>query len=218
MADYSLRRSGMLLCVVGPAASGKTTIRERLLAANPGTLKVSVSVTSRAMRPGEREGRDYRFLSRADFEERVRDGLFFEWEEVHGQLYGTLRSSVEEAGQSGTDLLLSIDIKGALKVKKLEPARTVVLFLVPPSFAALKQRLLARGPVADEELAARVATARGEYAMLLGALQDGAGIDYLIVNDDLEETCRAAQAVLEAERRRLARQNALDLKRICVVP
>ena len=212
-----LKRRGMLICLVGPAGGGKTSHGEQLLRQNPGTLSLSVSATSRSPRLSEQDGVHYHFISREEFERRIQLGEFFEYEEVHGNLYGTLRKTLGDAIENGTDLLLDIDIKGALTFKKQYPRETVVIFLVPPSGQVLRERIVARGPISEVEMTTRLQTAKKEYEALFATLPHAGEIDYFVVNNDRSKALATMSAILEAERARLARICEEDLRRVCSV-
>ena len=215
--SFLLRRSGILFCLVGPTGCGKTTFCEQLLAKSNGDMSLSVSVTSRARRPPEREGQSYYFVQRADFEAKIANDEFFEWEEVHGQLYGTLKCVVETAVKEGRDLLLDVDIKGALNIRKKKPKDAVIVFIAPPSFQILKERLMKRGAVSQAEMEVRFETARREYEMLLKSGYSSGKVDYLVVNDVMPEALRLLEAVVAAERARLRRQQEEDVRLLCAV-
>ena len=154
----NLKRQGILFCLVGPSGSGKTYLSKEIIAREP-RAKLSISVTSRAPRAGEVTGLDYHFVARGDFEAKIKRGELFEWEEVHGNLYGTLKSAVQDSIDNGLDLLLDIDIRGALNFKKHYSANTCLIFLVPPSYSVLIERLNARGAMSAEDKAKRLKTA-----------------------------------------------------------
>ena len=204
-------RSGILFCLVGPAGGGKTTVAQKLLQEFADSLSISVSVTSRSPREGEIDGKSYVFVTKEDFKKRVSNNEFFEWEEVHGNYYGTLKASFEQVKTKNKDLLLVIDIRGALNVKKHYPDNTVICFLVPPSLEALESRLRARGAIKEEDFKRRLATARDEYLALMDKGGRKEGIDYLVVNDSIELTCDTVSSVLKAESCNLQRLPEVDL-------
>lgn len=209
---------GMLHCFVGPTGGGKTTVSQTLVKTCPERYTFSISVTTRLPRPNEVPGESYHFIGRTEFEQRVRDGLFFEWEEVHGNLYGTLRKTLDEAFRSSRDLLLDVDIKGALKFKCAFPQHALIYFLLPPSFEVLRARLLARGPVGRAELERRFLTARREYQTLLSLAREPGRVDYVIVNDLFDQTVQTVEAIILAEQARAFRISEKDLQGLCRVP
>lgn len=192
-------RRGMLFCLIGPTASGKSTLGKEILK-SVGGIKLSVSATSRIAREGEVDGVHYHFITEQEFRKKVSEDLFFEWEEVHGNLYGTLKSSVTEAVEEGYDLLLDIDIQGALNFKQSYPEDSVVIFVVPPSTEILMQRLKGRGEMAQKEVESRLDTAKKEFKLLKEAVEKRGEIDYFIVNDCLEESVNSATSILRTER------------------
>lgn len=179
------------IVVSGPSGAGKTTLVERLLAADP-LIRRSVSTTTRDPRPGEKEGIDYFFVDPARFEQLKQNNELIEWAEVHGQLYGTRKAYVEEQLAAGQDVLLNIDIQGADRVKRVFPG-AVMVFILPPSFADLEQRLQGRGDLAATDFKVRLAAARVEISA-------SARYDYLVVNDDLERAGGDLRAIITAER------------------
>lgn len=211
----NVQRAGMLLCIIGPAGGGKTTFTERLLSQEGEGVALSVSVTTRQPRPNERNGASYIFVSPEDFQHRVDAAEFFEWEEIHGNRYGTLKSTVDQALKGGRDLLLDIDIRGALNFKRALPNHTVVVFLVPPSVAVLQSRLKARGTISERELQTRMATAAREYAQLLELADKPGAVDYFVVNDVADETMRTLLSIVTAERARLIRMSKSEVRSIC---
>lgn len=202
--EFNVKREGILLSLVGTVGSGKTTISKLLIEREAG-LKLSVSVTSRIPRDGEVDGESYFFVKAHEFEKRIASGEFFEFEKVHDNYYGTLKSTVESAISSGCDLLLDIDIRGSLSFKKAYPYNSVIVFLVPPSFLELKRRVKARSPTSDKEFARRIQTAQDEYAMLKQSFRSELSVDYFVVNSDLENCYATVRAILYAERSRYAR-------------
>lgn len=213
----ALSRKGILFVIIGPAGSGKSTFCERLVAEFPDTLHYATSATTRAPRPNEQHGKSYHFMTREEFIARREKGEFFEWEETHGNLYGTLQETLLQGIQSGRDLIFQIDIRGALNFKRQFPENAVTIFTVPPSFAILQERLRARGTVNQEELTRRFATARDEYAKLL-ELHDRIGqIDYLVVNQELDRTYEKVRAIVVAEQSRYHRLDKHSVEGFCEV-
>lgn len=191
----------LLVVVSAPSGAGKTTLCERLLANQPGMIR-SVSCTTRAPRGQEREGRDYHFLSAGEFNRRVEAGQFLEHATVHGNQYGTLRSTVEEGLESGKDVLLVIDVQGAASVRRavregggrLHHA-FVDIFVSPPSLEVLRNRLLKRGEDGLEVIERRLANARGE-------IERSGEFRYHLVNDDLQVAASELCAIIQAEHAR----------------
>ena len=172
-----------LIVLTAPSGAGKTTIARRLMAAVPG-LRFSVSATTRPPREGERDGVDYFFLSLGEFNERIETDGFVEYEEVYpGRLYGTLRAQLEEAAidaaEHGGAIVLDIDVKGAVNVKRLYGDDALTLFIAPPDIDALSERLRSRGTEADDRIQVRLERAEMEMA-------HAPQFDFTVVNDDLE--------------------------------
>ena len=173
-----MTRRGRLFILSGPSGVGKGTLRERALNGID-DLAYSISCTTRRPRPGETDGVEYRFISDADFEARVQAGLFLEHAQVHDARYGTLREDVERELEAGRDVLLEIDVQGAMQVRRRLPD-AVSIFVAPPSIEELERRLRERGTEDDEGLKLRLSNAVSE-------LEGAAEYDRVIVNDDLEE-------------------------------
>jgi guanylate kinase len=186
-------RLGVVLVVCAPSGAGKSTLVKRLLSEFP-NLRFSVSCTTRPARPGEVDGRDYRFLDRAAFESLRAEGHFAEWAEVHGNLYGTPRRPVEEALAGGRDVLFDIDVQGARQLRTSFP-EGIFVFVLPPSLAELARRLKGRGTDATEVVARRLDNARRELA---AAPEFG----FWVVNDDLNAAYDELRAVYLAGRSR----------------
>ena len=196
MSDPAIRRRGTLFVVSAPSGAGKTTLCREVRLRMP-DLAYSVSVTTRAPRPGEVEGVDFDFVSEAAFRELLAGGGFAEWATVHGHLYGTRASVIETALARGIDLLLDIDTHGAAQLRARYP-EAVLVFIVAPSMAELEQRLRERRSDAAQDIARRLARARDEVAMWRS-------YDYLIVNRDLKDAVEQLAAVIQAERCRTTR-------------
>jgi len=184
-------RPGLLFVVSAPSGTGKTTIVERLVQVVPG-LSLSRSYTSRQMRGGERDGVDYNFITRPRFEGMVKDGAFLEWADVFGNLYGTCAADTDVMRAAGNDVVLVIDVQGARQVRKCT-ADTIGVFVLPPSFAVLEQRLRGRSKDPEDAIRRRLATAREE----IGAVGE---YDYVVVNDALDACVDRLRAIVLAER------------------
>jgi guanylate kinase len=187
-------RRGQLFVVSAPSGTGKTTVVERLVQVVP-DLALSRSYTSRAMRPGEHDGVDYNFVTRSRFEDMVAAGEFLEWADVFGNLYGTCATDCEQHLARGCDLILVIDVQGARQVRT-RCRDTVGVFVLPPSFAVLEQRLRGRSKDPEEAMQRRLRTARNEVAAFVE-------YDYVIVNDELEACVERMKSIVLAERARL---------------
>jgi guanylate kinase len=197
-----LARRGLCLVLAAPSGAGKTTIARRLLAASA-DLALSVSVTTRAPRPGERDGIDYHFRDPAAFDALVAAGGMLEWARVLGRdCYGTPRAPVEAALAAGRDMLFDIDWQGYRSLRAALPGDVVGVFVLPPSRDALAARLAGRGGDSAAEIARRMARADAEIA-------HAGEFDHVIVNDDLETAVAAVAAVLAAARSATARLSGL---------
>jgi guanylate kinase len=180
---------GLLLPIAAPSGTGKTTVCRQLMAHDDRML-FSVSATTRPPRNYEQEGVDYFFLNRVQFEQYIRDGLLVEWEEVFGNYYGTLKSYVEQALTTSKILLLDIDVKGALEIKKLYPENALTIFLMPPNQAELLRRLKGRSTDDERNIALRNARIPEEIEL-------SRRFDYQIINDKLNKTIQKISNVIE---------------------
>jgi guanylate kinase len=192
----SSERSGQLFIVSAPSGTGKTTLVERLVQVVP-NLALSRSFTSRAPRPGECDGVDYNFITRESFDRMVEAGDFLEWADVFGNCYGTAVNETDRVLASGQDLVLVIDVQGARQVRA-KRAETVGIFVLPPTFAVLEDRLRRRSKDSEAQIQQRLDIARQE----VGAVAD---YDYVVVNDELAPAVARLKAIIEAERARLRR-------------
>jgi guanylate kinase len=190
---------GSLLIVVAPSGAGKTSLVRQLLTARPG-LRLSVSYTTRAPRPGECDGVDYHFVSTASFLERRDRGEFLEWAEVHGNHYGTSRAWIAEQMAAGVDIVLEIDWQGAAQVRSRFP-EAVSVFVAPPSLEVLRARLTARGQDSAPVIARRLQAAHSE-------LEHAGDCQYVIINQDFAVACQELVAVVDAARCRYRQQQA----------
>jgi guanylate kinase len=210
-----VRREGIIFALVGPAGVGKTTLCLNLIAEFSTSLVLSVSATTREARPDEIDGISKHFLTRETFQNKIDNGEFFEWEEVHGNFYGTLQKTLRESVYSGKDLLLDIDVRGALKFKSQLPALTVICFVLPPNVAELKNRIQSRSPVSESELNTRLETAKAEYRIMQDLLLTKQSVDYLVINDVKHDTYQAVRAQLLAERTKALRILPEDVITVC---
>ena len=203
MADQdTLQRRGLMFILSSPSGAGKTTIARRLLAEEGSELRMSVSVTTRPMRPGEVEGQDYFFVCRDTFDAHVADDSFIEWAEVFGHCYGTPKAEIREQLKRGEDFLFDIDWQGTQQLYQRAQGDVVRVFLLPPSIAALEQRLRGRGTDSDEVIRGRMERARAE-------ISHWDAYDYVVINDDIETCFAKVKMILEAERMRRLRQTGL---------
>ena len=184
-------RKGMLLVISGPSGTGKGTLIKRLMEEDP-TLVFSVSATTRAPRPGEIDGVHYHFVTNEQYDQLVAENAFVEYATVHGNRYGTLRSEVYERLQRGENVVLDIDVQGALNVIASEKEK-VSIFILPPSMKELRERLTGRGTETEEAVERRLHNAVWEISQ-----KDR--YEYKVINDDLEVCVRTLQAIIEAEK------------------
>ncbi|MGD2151824.1 MAG: guanylate kinase [Gemmatimonadales bacterium] len=189
-------KKSFALAICAPSGTGKTTVARALVERSDDFI-FSVSATSRSVRPGEREGVDYHFVRRDEFESMIRNGELLEWAEVHGELYGTPRSNLEDAERQDRVLILDIDVEGARQVVETR-SDTVTVFLLPPSFRELMRRLRERGSEDESHLRRRLETAKSEITCI-------DEFQYVVVNDRLDDAVERIRAIVGAERQRLGR-------------
>jgi len=190
---------GLLFIVAAPSGAGKSSLVNAVLAGDLG-LRLSISYTTRAPRPGEADGREYHFVDRDAFLRMAAAGDFLESAEVHGNFYATSQRQIERIRAGGHDAVLEIDWQGAQQVRRLFPD-AIGIFILPPSLAALRHRLVARGQDSDAVIQRRLAAAEEE-------MSHAAEFDYAIINNEFDEARRDLAAVIRASRLSLARQNA----------
>lgn len=201
--------SPVLVLISAPSGAGKTTIALRLLETTPGMERV-VTCTTRAPRGGERNGVDYHFLDREEFERRVAAGEFLEHAEVYGHRYGTLRASVVERLEAGVDVVLSVDVQGASSIRAVAEADAVLgralvsVFVMPPSLAELERRLRGRQEDSDAVVARRLAVARDE-------IEQWRRFRYVLISGTRDEDLAAMQRLLAVERMRADRIRSLTV-------
>ena len=188
---------GLLIVFSGPSGVGKGTLRQEIFSTPDHKFEYSVSMTTRAQRPGEVDGKDYFFRSREEFEELIRNGQMLEYAEYVGNYYGTPLTYVNETLDKGIDVFLEIEVQGALQVKKKVPD-AVFIFLTPPDLNELQERLVGRGTDSEEVIAQRIERAREEIALM-------SEYDYAIVNDEVPLAAERVKRVIEAEHFRVDR-------------
>ncbi len=188
---HARRKAGKLFIISAPSGTGKTTLCRKLLSEGLGLLH-SVSATTRRPRQGEKDGKDYHFLSREDFEAMITRDEFLEHEDNFGELYGTPRAFIEKALEKREAVILSIDVKGAMKVKRAYPKESTLIFIVPPSIEALKKRLKSRSADDPETMAARLKLAKSE-------LPYKDRYDYSVINDRLDSAYRKLKNIIVSE-------------------
>ncbi len=186
-----MSKDGKLYVFTGPSGTGKGTILNKVLKQDT-KLFLSVSATTRAPRQGEIHGKHYYFLDKQTFEDKIKQGEFLEYAQYVGNYYGTLEEPVNEQLKSGNDVVLEIEVQGAMQIHEKRPD-AVMIFVAPPSIEELERRLIGRGTENDEKIAARMKTAEQE-------LKQADKFDYIIVNDDLECAIADLLAILRAER------------------
>ena len=183
-------KPGKVIVLCAPSGCGKSTIIHTLLDSNAVDMKFSVSATNRKPRPGEVDGADYHFMTTEQFRDAIAQNRFIEWEQVYpGRYYGTLKDEVVKTADSGENVLLDIDVKGALNVKKLFGDRALTIFILPPDIETLRKRLIARGTDALDEIERRVSKAEYEISF-------ADQCDIRIINDKLDDAVAAARSAI----------------------
>ncbi|WBH16895.1 guanylate kinase [Sphingomonas radiodurans] len=198
---HGFHRRGLLFVLSSPSGAGKSTIAKKLLAADDG-LSMSVSYTTRPIRPGEEDGKDYHFVSLDRFREMVADHGFLEWAHVFDNRYGTPKADVFHTLSEGHDILFDIDWQGAQQLHQLAGGDVVRVFILPPSMAILRDRLEKRATDSQEVIDARMARAANEVS-------HWDGYDYVLVNDDLDRCFEDVRKILAAERLKRSRQTGI---------
>jgi guanylate kinase len=193
----AFQRRGLLFVLSSPSGAGKSTIARMLMATDDG-LALSVSATTRPIRPGEADGKDYHFVSEEKFEAMVAAGEFLEWAFVFGHRYGTLKSEVLKVIESGRDVLLDIDWQGTQQLKQVDPD-IVRVFILPPSMTELERRLRTRGTDTEEVIRRRMDRATAE-------ISHWAEYDYVLINNDAEKCRELVHNILKAERLKATRR------------
>lgn len=202
MADQEdLHRRGLMFILSSPSGAGKTTISNMLLTADE-EIKLSVSATTRPMRPGEIDGIDYHFVSNAKFDAMVEQDDFYEWAEVFGNRYGTPKGYIRKGLKSGQDFLFDIDWQGTQQLYQKDQQDVVSVFILPPSLTELRRRLESRAQDSMDVIDDRMARARDE-------ISHWAEYDYVVINDDVDQCFVKVREILHAERMRRTRQTGL---------
>lgn len=199
MANTHLYKPNLVIVISGPSGSGKSTVINALCKTDE-TLQLSVSATTRKPRPGEVNGVDYHFLSKTEFKKSIQQDKFLEWAEYGDNLYGTLKSEIADAREAGKDAILEIEVKGSLQIRdqNLAPARSILIFIVPPSLTTLEKRLRRRNTESETELKQRLDIAKSEVRMIRH-------YDYWVGNPQgaVKQAVQQIQTIITAERSRI---------------
>jgi guanylate kinase len=200
-ASNALHRRGLMLILSSPSGAGKTTISRMLLERDP-EIALSVSATTRPIRPGEIDGVHYHFVEQAEFDRMVEADEFYEWARVFGHSYGTPKAQIRAGLKEGQDYLFDIDWQGTQQLYQKDQQDVVRVFILPPSIDELRRRLTGRGTDSPEVIAARMERARAE-------ISHWDGYDYVLINDEIEACYQQVCEILHAERMKRARQTGL---------
>lgn len=190
--------SGMIIVLSGFSGAGKGTIMKHLMSRYPDAYHLSISATTRGIRDGEEDGREYFFKSKEAFEQMIADGELLEYANFNGNYYGTPRAYVQEQIRAGKDIILEIEVQGALQVKKIFP-EALLLFVTPPSAEALRDRLLGRGTESEEVVAQRLAISSEESRLM-------SRYDYLVINDKIEDSVAQVHSIIQSEHNHTSRR------------
>ncbi len=186
-----MKKKGMIIIVSAPSGAGKTSICDALIESDK-NIVYSVSTTTREPRKGEKNGKEYYFVNDSDFKKMVKEKMFVEWAKVHDHFYGTSKKVLEQTINKGKDILLDIDVQGAVKIKK-QYKNALMIFITTPTLKVLKERLIKRNKDSLEVIKTRVENAKRELTYL-------PKYDYLILNDKLDESIKQAKSIICAER------------------
>lgn len=192
-----LNQRGLLVVLSGPSGVGKATVRKALFKSPDHKFTYSVSMTTRKPREGEIEGQDYYFVSEEEFLQRIKDGRFLEYAKFVGNYYGTPIEQVQQMMDQGDEVVLEIEVEGAMQVKAKMPD-AVLIFIAPPTYGALKTRLLGRGTETEDIIMERISKAHRELTL-------AAGYDYIVINDDVDNAADRIKAIIRAEHARCRR-------------
>ena len=189
------QKKGLLLVISGPSGTGKGSMCQKLL--QDDSVKYSISATTRSPRGQEQHGREYFFLTKEEFEQKIEQNGFLEWAKVYDRYYGTPKDFVEQTLESGCDCILEIDVQGALKVKAAKPD-AVLIFILPPTLAELHRRISQRGTESEEQIQMRM-------SWVLGEIDQIEKYDYAVINDDLDEAVEEVRRIRHSEKCRVSR-------------
>ena len=192
-------KQGTLFVISAPSGAGKTTVLQQVLQGLSG-ISFSISHTTRRPRSGEQDGKDYHFTDSATFKKMIEQQEFLEWAEVHGNFYGTSKAAIASYLDSGSDIILDIDVQGAAQVRQAADVASVSVFILPPSLAELEKRLRGRGTDADDIIATRLINARQE-------IEAAELYDHIIINDSIDTAVQMVRSVILADRSRNRRDH-----------